>query len=409
MKGKGGKWLRGLAAVLAVICMTLPVTAEEKKQDADKPAVVEKSAEQTPAADKPAVVEKSAEQTPAADKPAATEKSAEQTPAADKPAVVEKSAEQTPAADKPAATEKSGESAQTPKDNIATVNGVAITRAEFDKEIEAIHQRLLMQGQKPDEAQTSEIKNNVLDNLITRELLWQESQKSGVKITDSAVDEEIANWKKQFSDEAQFKTILASMNVSEEDLKAQMKQRLSVQTFLDKKLEEKIAVSDKEVKEYYDSHPDDFKQPEQVKASHILVKVDSKADEAGKAQARKKIEDIEKQVKKGEDFAVIAKSSSDCPSKENGGDLGYFSRGQMVKPFEDAAFALKTGEVSKIVETRFGYHLIKAVDKKADKTLSYDEVKDELKDYLKQQKKVKEIGDYSQELKGKAKIEKFLE
>jgi len=398
MKVKGGKWLMGIAALLTVICMALPVTAEEKK-----------TVEQTPVSDKPAATEKSVEQTPVSDKPAATEKSVEQTPVSDKPAATEKTVEQTPAADKPVATEKSGESGQAAKDNIATVNGVAITRTEFDKEIDAIQQRLLMQGQKPDEAQTSEIKNNVLENLITRELLWQESQKSGVKIADSAVDEEISKWKKQFSDEEQFKTIIASMNISEEDLKAQMKQRMSVQEFLDKKLEQKISVSDKEVKEYYDSHPDDFKQPEQVKASHILVKVDPKADEAAKAGARKKLEDIENKVKKGEDFAAIAKSSSDCPSKDNGGDLGYFSRGQMVKPFEDAAFALKTGEVSKIVETQFGFHLIKAVDKKADKTLSYDEVKDELKDYLKQQKKVKEVGDYSQELKGKAKIENFLE
>jgi peptidyl-prolyl cis-trans isomerase C len=111
--------------------------------------------------------------------------------------------------------------------------------------------------------------------------------------------------------------------------------------------------------------------PEQVHARHILVKVDPKADATQKAAARKKIEDIQKQLKNGEDFSELAKKASDCPSNAKGGDVGYFGRGQMVKPFEDAAFSLKPGEVSGIVETEFGLHLIKVMDKKPEKIMDY--------------------------------------
>jgi len=143
-------------------------------------------------------------------------------------------------------------------------------------------------------------------------------------------------------------------------------------------------------------------------ASHILIKVDSKADASKKAEARKKIEKIQKKVKKGEDFAALAKEFSEGPSGAKGGDLGYFKRGQMVKPFEDVAFALKPVEVSDIVETRFGYHLIKVIDKKPEKVIAFAEVKDKLQQYIKRQKIQGQVNQYIEELKGKAKIDRFL-
>jgi peptidyl-prolyl cis-trans isomerase C len=103
---------------------------------------------------------------------------------------------------------------------------------------------------------------------------------------------------------------------------------------------------------------------------------------------------------------VLAKEFSECPSNIKGGDLGYFGRGKMVKPFEDAAFALKTGEVSDIVETRFGYHLIKVVDKKPASVMGYEDVKDQVGQFLKKQKTGKELKGYIEELRKKAVIEK---
>jgi peptidyl-prolyl cis-trans isomerase C len=177
---------------------------------------------------------------------------------------------------------------------------------------------------------------------------------------------------------------------------------------IDKEFGNTVSVADKEVKAYYDKYPSFFKKPEQVRARHILIKVDPKADSKEKAEAHKKIEDIQHKLQKGEDFEALAKEFSQCPSAANGGDLGSFGRGQMVKPFEEAAFALKPGEVSDIVETRFGYHLIEVMDKKPATTIPYKDIKDRLKQYLKQEKIQKEVRLYAEKLKEKAKVERFL-
>jgi peptidyl-prolyl cis-trans isomerase C len=159
------------------------------------------------------------------------------------------------------------------------------------------------------------------------------------------------------------------------------------------------------VKAYYDANLESFKQPEQVKARHILVKLEEQAEESKKTEAREKIEMVQGKLKKGEDFSTLAKEYSEGPSSSKGGDLGYFSRGQMVKPFEDAAFAMQPGEVSEIVKTRFGYHLIEVTDKKPETTVAYDEIKDRLGQYLKQQKLQKEMALYVETLKSKARVE----
>ncbi len=154
--------------------------------------------------------------------------------------------------------------------------------------------------------------------------------------------------------------------------------------------------------------PGFFKKPEQLKASHILIKVSDSKDEAKKAEAKKKIEMAQERLKKGEDFAVLAKEFSECPSSANGGDLGYFSRGRMVKPFEDAAYALKVNETSDIVETSFGYHIIRLTEKKAQEIVDYENAKVNITRHLKQQKTQKKVKEYLEEIRKSAKIEKFL-
>ena len=151
-----------------------------------------------------------------------------------------------------------------------------------------------------------------------------------------------------------------------------------------------------------------FKQPGQIHASHILVKVEPTAAKKEKAKARKRIQKIEKKLKKGEDFGVLAKKYSEGPSATKGGDLGFFGRGQMVKPFEEAAFALSPGKVSGIVETKFGYHLIKVTDKKPATAIAFDKVKDKLKNDLKQKSIREKVDKYVKQLKDKAKVERFL-
>lgn len=293
-------------------------------------------------------------------------------------------------------------------DKVAVVNGIVITQEQFDRAISSMQSQSQRIG-KPGKPKLSDVKKDVLEKLINLELLYHASISKEIIVDENAVNEQFAALKKRFPDEDKFKAWMSKMNISDATIKSQMKRDIAIQKFIEKEIVPKVTVNDKELKAYYDSHPTFFKQPETLRASHILIKVDEKANESQKAEAKKKLENIQERLKKGEDFATLAKEFSQCPSSAKGGDLGYFGRRKMVKPFEDAAFALEPGKVSDIVETKFGYHLIKLTEKKPENTMSYDEVKDRLRNYIKQNKIKTEIEKYIVKLKQEAKIERFLD
>jgi len=293
-------------------------------------------------------------------------------------------------------------------DKVAIVNGSVITSEEFNRELNPIKQRISQQGQKISPVQLEGIRNKILDNLINIELLFQESRNNGIKVEKEAIDSQIKSLKQNLSNDTEFKNFLSELNLSERAFKLKIKKGIAIQKLIETQIADKIKISDEESKAFYDTNPDLFKQPEQIKASHILIKVEPGVDEIKKSEAKEKIKNIQQKLNKGEDFATLAKEFSEGPSKNKGGDLGYFQRGQMVKPFEDAAFALKTEEVSDIVETQFGYHIIKVVDKKPEKTIAYENVKKDLTQHLKQEKTNQEVKIYIQKSREKSKIEKFL-
>jgi peptidyl-prolyl cis-trans isomerase C len=293
------------------------------------------------------------------------------------------------------------------QDKVAVVNGSVITRADFDREMTSALGRLSSPEEPVAHFQLSQLKEEVFKRLIARELLYQESQNNGIKVNEVAINEQLVMLKKRFPGEAEFKKMLSRMNLSEVDVKSQFERAMAIQEFIEKQFVQKVTVSDKEVRAYYDSNPVFFKQAEQVRASHILVSVDPQKDPLQKAESRKKIEDIQQKLRKGEDFSELAKEYSQCPSGSEGGDLGYFQRGQMVKPFEQTAFALRPGEVSDIVETKFGYHLIRLADKKPESVVPYEDIKDRIGQYLKQEKAEKDVVSYVKNLEEKAKVEKF--
>ncbi len=293
-------------------------------------------------------------------------------------------------------------------DKVAVVNGSIITQEELDREVNLVRQRFANMGRPMAEVQLLAIRGQVLETLIGRELLYQEGQKKGIKIKKERLEAEYEGLKSRFPSEEEFKSRLSSMKISEAEVKSQIERGLLIQELIDIQIAEKVVVPENEVKGYYDSHPDSFKQPEQVRASHILMKVDPKADASQKAAARKKLEELRQRLLKGEDFVTLAREFSEGPSSVKGGDLGYFGRAQMVKPFEDAAFALDIGELSDVVETRFGYHLIKVMEKKPETVVAYVDIKERLQQYLKDEKVQQEITVYIEELKTKGKVEKFL-
>lgn len=295
-----------------------------------------------------------------------------------------------------------------PEDKVAVVNGVTISKDTYDRELDFFVRRAAPGGKQIPDVQMAQMKNEVLESLIDRELLFQESKKQGIQVKSEAVSDQLQKIKQRYPNKEEFKKLLSNMGLTESEVQAQIERGMAIQKLIDKEVTEKIKVSDEETKSFYDKNPQLFQQPEQVKASHILIKVQTDAPDDQKAAARKKIEAVQQKVQKGEDFATLAKTYSEGPSGPKGGDLGYFRRGQMVKPFEETAFSLKPDETSEIVETQFGYHLIKVNDKKPAQKMTYAEVKDRLNDNLKKQKTDSEANTYIETLRKDAKIEKFL-
>ena len=239
---------------------------------------------------------------------------------------------------------------------LAIVNGNEIT----EQDVNVLLQRL---GQRGQQLQTPEGKKHLLQELINQELMYAEAMDSGMD-TDKEFIEEL---------DAARKEILKNYAI--------------------KKLFEDINVDDAEVEKYYEENKAQFKKPESIKASHILVKTEEKANEL-----REKLEN-------GESFEEIAKEHSDCPSKQQGGDLGFFSKGQMVPEFEKVAFDLEERKISDPVKTQFGYHIIKLTDRQPAQEAKLEEVKDQLKQQLLAMKQSQVYMEKGNELKKKFEVE----
>ncbi|MEN6437990.1 MAG: peptidylprolyl isomerase [Syntrophobacter sp.] len=299
----------------------------------------------------------------------------------------------------PAKTEPAGQ-------NAALVNGQPIPMTEYQQELSRFNRRLEMMGHGSDEEEATKMKGRVLDTMIGREVLRQQAAKLGLKATDAEVDAQLQTLKTRFGSEEEFKGALAKMNLTDQTIKEQFAADQVMRKLIDQEISSKITVTPAETKSFYDKNPEIFKSPEMIRASHILVKVDEKASAEDKAKALEKIKDVQRKIKDGGDFAALAKEVSDDPgSKETGGDLDFFQRGQMVPAFENAAFALKPGEVSDIVETEYGYHLIKATDKKEAGVMSYEEIQPRIEQHLKNEAVSQQLTQYVDKLKSAAKVE----
>jgi peptidyl-prolyl cis-trans isomerase C len=290
----------------------------------------------------------------------------------------------------------------------AVVNGVVIQEEEVNRGLLYQQQRMLATtGQviKPD--MMPEAKKMVLENLIDRELLYQQSRKKGISIKDAEVNEQLDRLKKQYPNEQAFKDSMAEDHLNEDTVKSRIKMNLAVQQFVEKEFGGKVEVAETETKAFYDGHPEYFTEPEAIRASGILIKVDVKSDAAKKEEARKKMEDIQKRVKKGEDFAILAKDFSQDASAAQGGDLGTIPRGRMPKALDDAAFSLKPGEVSNVLETELGFHLIKVHEKKPERVVPLKDVEEKIRQHLSNQKLKQRVDEYLNEVKKTAKIERI--
>jgi peptidyl-prolyl cis-trans isomerase C len=249
----------------------------------------------------------------------------------------------------------------------------------------------------------------VLDEIVGTELLHRASVEKGYTPSDSDIQSQLDSIRARFPDEATFTKQLANEGMTLDQLRVRMSRDMSVQKFIDTEVAPRAQVTEEAKKKFYSENGDQMTRPEQAHVSHILIKVDAGATAEARDQAKQKAEDLRQQIQAGGDFAALARENSDDPgSKANGGDLSWVSRGQTVPPFEAAAFALKPGEISGIVETQFGYHIIKLAELRPSSLMPYEEVAPRIEQFLGQQRIQEEIETEVETLKTKTKVEIFI-
>jgi len=286
------------------------------------------------------------------------------------------------------------------------VNGKTITEAEVVEE----EGRLTMaMGGRMDPQQLESMKpmirEQAVNNLINRELLNEAVKKEGITVGGDEVDGRLVELETAAGGAEAFDSRLSMMGVTRGELREEIELGMAIEKLMEEKSTGTGEPTETEMRAFYDENPQQFERPEQIQASHILFMVQEGATDADKAAKQKEAEEALAQLKGGADFATVATEHSDCPSSSKGGDLGYFGRGQMVPPFEEAAFALKPGEMSGIVETRFGYHIIKVTDRSSEDKVSYDEAKENIKQFLGGQGKQQAMTAVIEELRAGAEIE----
>ncbi|MEO5822602.1 MAG: peptidylprolyl isomerase [Vicinamibacteraceae bacterium] len=289
---------------------------------------------------------------------------------------------------------------------LATVNGQNVGREELEAAVKDAESRA---GRPVPPTERDTVYRGLLDRVILFKLLASEAKVRGITVTPQEITERIAQIKQQFPTEAEFQKELTKRHTTMAQLEDEQRRDLVNAKTIEAEVAPKLAVTDQDLDAFYKSNPDQFKEPETVRASHILVGVAKDAAPPAKDAAKAEAEGLLKRAKSGEDFAALAKQySKDSVSAAVGGDLNYFPKGQMVPAFDAAAFAMKPGEISPLIETEFGFHIIKLTDRRIGRVVPLAEVKDRLTEFLKQRKQQELVQQYLLSLKSKYRVEVLL-
>ena len=263
-----------------------------------------------------------------------------------------------------------------------TVNGEPISREKVQAQVDhMVNQRGLGSGGITQPDAYKQIQQEVADQLIVQELLWQEAQRLDFVVEDEYVDTRLQEMKSGFDREMDFLFRIEEGGFTEETFREDIRQQVSVQRMISEGISSGIAVSDEDVEHFYNTNIEQMQKPIEVHARHILITPASTAladHQAAKAEA----DAILAEVRDGADFVEIASNRSQGPSAARGGDLGYFGPGQMAPAFEQAAFALQPGELSEVVQTQFGYHVIRVEGRRGGEVAPIEETTDQIREYL---------------------------
>lgn len=276
---------------------------------------------------------------------------------------------------------------------LATVNSQKITKDDIEVFVKPVLARAKSMGQTVTPEMESAVRKQWTEHMISRVLLLDKAKAAKVTVSDADVEKGISS--QQYS----------GIELSADKLKELVKGDMMINKVIESEIITKISIADNEIVDFFNQRKDELKDPEKVKARHILFKVEAAASQEEKDKQMKKAKEVLAEAKAGKtEFSELAKKYSDGPSGPNGGDLGSFGRGRMVPSFEEAAFALKPNDISDIVETQFGYHIIKVEEKTAARSYEFDEIKESIRENLKMQRSNKEIEKFIDTLRGAATI-----
>jgi peptidyl-prolyl cis-trans isomerase C len=305
----------------------------------------------------------------------------------------------------PASQQSASPAMPDPSKVVITVEGEDITQGQL---MQMMQQAMMQYSQQVPQQQLQQMAGRIYQDVQNRAiadiLLKKEADASGVEVPDEKINEQIERAKGGLPEGMTLENALEQSGMTLEGWKADMKEQMKMQVLIEKAVANVPPVTNEDIKAFYDGNPEMFKNPESVTASHILIKSVPEDTDEQKAAKIKSLEDIKAKIVAGADFAEMAKEHSEGPSNVQGGSLGTFRRGQMVPPFDQAVFSMKPGELSDIVETQFGYHLIKVTDKSEAGVQALDDIKDQLSAYLDNQKKQEAVMAYIGGLREKADI-----
>lgn len=278
---------------------------------------------------------------------------------------------------------------------VAKVNDTVFTQKDLESEVDRLIPRVTFHRNVPPEKRKNYY-GKAIDELIDRELQYQDAKAQGVKIEKEKIDAQLDKFKKRFKSEQEYKAAIEKENTTEEKVRARIEKELLAQAAFTMNVTEKAKMSDPALKEFYEKNPAKFKQPESVKLRIISVKDDKKAT------------DILAMIKKGDDFAEIASNFSEDSYRIKGGDAGYLHKGRMLPEIDEAAFKMKVGEVSDIIRAESNHFIIKVEDKKPEQQMTFEQTKDKLRKELETERAGELKQKWMDSLRSKAKIEILL-
>ena len=283
----------------------------------------------------------------------------------------------------------------------AVVNGQEISGEAVKFELDRLVRFYVSHGMTMDEVKQNlpKLEEKALDQAIGAKLLLDQAAKLDLPVSAADIDAEVAKVVNQVGGEENYRKALAAQGISEETFRKELEKGAKVNKLVEQACSSVADPTDDEVAAFYAAHKAEYVAPEQVLCQHILVKG---TDDA----ALDKIKDIRARIVDGKaDFAEEAKKHSDCPSGQQGGSLGWFGRGMMVPEFDKVAFEMKRGEVSGVVTTQFGYHIIYKADQKGGGQQTLVDVHDQIRDLLRHEARGRAMDAYVAELREKASVE----